>query len=103
MIVFIDYVKCVLMKDLYLSLGCGYWVVLVDFGMKYGILWELNKCDCDVIVVFYNIIVEEILCFSLDGIMLSNGFGDLKDVLEVIEMLKDIIGKVFLFGICLGY
>ena len=35
--------------------------------------------------------------------MLSNGPGDPKDVPEAIEMLKDIIGKVPLFGICLGH
>ncbi|WP_460291978.1 glutamine amidotransferase-related protein, partial [Bacillus cereus] len=42
-----------------------------------------------------------ILRLSPDGIMLSNGPGDPKDVPEAIEMLKDIIGKVPLFGICL--
>ncbi len=35
--------------------------------------------------------------------MLSNGPGDPKDVPEAIEMLKDIIGKVPFFGICLGH
>ena len=71
--------------------------------MKHGILRELNKRDCDVIVVPYNTTAEEILRLSPDGIMLSNGHGDPKDVPEAIEMLKDIIGKVPLFGICLGH
>ena len=44
--------------------------------MKHGILRELNKRDCDVIVVPYNTTAEEILRLSPDGIMLSNGHGD---------------------------
>lgn len=71
--------------------------------MKYGILRELNKWKCDVIVVFYNVIVEEVFQLKLDGIMLFNGSGDLKDVFEVIEMIKGVFGKVLLFGICFGY
>ncbi|ABS22770.1 carbamoyl-phosphate synthase, small subunit [Bacillus cytotoxicus NVH 391-98] len=101
--VFTDHVKRVSTKDPYPSPGRGYRVVLVDFGMKHGILRELNKRDCDVIVVPYNTSAEEILRLSPDGIMLSNGPGDPKDVPEAIEMLKGIIGKVPLFGICLGH
>lgn len=101
--VFTDHVKRVSTKDPYPSPYCGHRVVLVDFGMKHGILRELNKRDCDVIVVPYNTTAEEILRLSPDGIMLSNGPGDPKDVPEAIEMLKDIIGKVPLFGICLGH
>lgn len=95
--VFTDHVKRVSTKDPYPSPGRGHRVVLVDFGMKHGILRELNKRDCDVIVVPYNTTAEEILRLSPDGIMLSNGPGDPKDVPEAIEMLKDIIGKVPLF------
>lgn len=65
-------------------------MVFVDYGVKSLILWELNKCNCYVMVVFYNIIVEEIFVMYLDGVMLFNGFGDLKDVLEVLEMICGI-------------
>ncbi|MDP4085384.1 MAG: carbamoyl phosphate synthase small subunit [Bacillota bacterium] len=90
-------------KNPYPSPGRGKRIVLVDFGMKHGILRELNQRDCDVIVVPYNTTAEEILQLSPDGIMLSNGPGDPKDVPEAIEMLKGILGKVPLFGICLGH
>ncbi len=53
--------KRVSTKDPYPSPGRGHRVVLVDFGMKHGILRELNKRDCDVIVVPYNTTAEEIL------------------------------------------
>ncbi|WP_100403099.1 carbamoyl phosphate synthase small subunit [Bacillus sp. FJAT-42315] len=90
-------------KSAYPSPGRGYRVVLMDFGMKHGILRELNKRDCDVIVVPHDTTAEEILQFNPDGIMLSNGPGDPKDVPHAIETIKVLIGKVPIFGICLGH
>ncbi len=87
----------------YPSPGRGKRVVLIDFGMKHGILRELNKRDCDVIVVPYNTSAEEIMTYQPDGIMLSNGPGDPMDVPEAIETIKVLIGKVPMFGICLGH
>ncbi|MCM3587121.1 carbamoyl phosphate synthase small subunit [Mesobacillus maritimus] len=98
-----DQVKQVSTKSAYASPGRGYRVVLVDFGMKHGILRELIKRNCDVVVVPYNINAEEILALNPDGIMLSNGPGDPKDVPEAIEMIKGVLGKLPLFGICLGH
>ncbi|WP_445488369.1 carbamoyl phosphate synthase small subunit [Niallia sp. 03133] len=98
-----DQVQQVSTKKAYPSPGRGHRVVLVDYGMKHGILRELNQRDCDVIVVPYNTTSEEILRLSPDGIMLSNGPGDPKDVPESIEMIQGVLGKVPLFGICLGH
>lgn len=98
-----DQVKQVSTKRPYPSPGRGKRVVLVDFGMKHGILRELNKRNCDVVVVPYNTTAEEIMAIYPDGIMLSNGPGDPKDVPEAIIMLKEIIGKIPVFGICLGH
>ncbi|MEH7387463.1 carbamoyl phosphate synthase small subunit [Bacillus sp. JJ1521] len=98
-----DQVKHVSTSSAYPSPGRGHRIVLVDFGMKHSILHELNKRDCDVIVVPYNTTAEEILRLSPDGILLSNGPGDPKDVLEAIEMIKGVLGKVPLFGVCLGH
>jgi carbamoyl-phosphate synthase small subunit len=98
-----DQVMQVSTKTPYPSPGRGHRVVLVDFGLKHGILRELNDRNCDVIVVPYNTTAEEILSLSPDGIMLSNGPGDPKDVPEAIEMIKGLLGKVPLFGICLGH
>ncbi len=98
-----DQVKKVSTKTAYPSPGRGRRVVLVDYGMKHGILRELNKRDCDVVVVPYNVTAQEILQLSPDGIMLSNGPGDPKDVPQALEMINGVIGKVPLFGICLGH
>lgn len=98
-----DQVRQVSTKNPYPSPGRGKRVVLVDFGMKHGILRELNQRDCDVIVVPYNTTAEEILQLRPDGIMLSNGPGDPMDVPEGIEMIRGVLGEVPLFGICLGH
>ncbi|WP_079508372.1 carbamoyl phosphate synthase small subunit [Mesobacillus jeotgali] len=98
-----DQVREVSTRTAYPSPGRGHRVVLVDFGLKHGILRELNDRNCDVIVVPYNTAADEILSLSPDGIMLSNGPGDPKDVPEAIEMIKGVLGKVPLFGICLGH
>lgn len=90
-------------KTAYPSPGRGPRVVLVDFGMKHGILRELNNRGCDVIVVPYKSTYEEIMNLRPDGIMLSNGPGDPENVPEAIEMIRNAIGKVPIFGICLGH
>lgn len=87
----------------YVVPGRGRRVVLVDFGAKHGILRELTKRDCQITVVPYNYSAEEILRLRPDGIMLTNGPGDPKDVPEAIEMIKGILGRVPIFGICLGH
>lgn len=98
-----DGVKQVSTKTPYASPGRGKRVVLVDFGMKHGILRELNKRDCDVIVVPYNTKAEEILQHYPDGVLLSNGPGNPKDVHGTTEMIVGLLGKVPIFGICLGH
>ncbi|WP_100330848.1 carbamoyl phosphate synthase small subunit [Bacillus xiapuensis] len=98
-----DQVDQVSTKSAYPSPGRGYRVVLMDFGMKHGILRELNKRDCDVIVVPHDTKAEEILQFNPDGIMLTNGPGNPKDVPHAVETVRELIGKVPIFGICLGH
>lgn len=78
-------------------------VVLVDFGAKHGIIRELSKRQCDLIVVPYNTSAETILALRPDGVMLSNGPGDPKDMVEAIETIRQLMGKVVIFGICLGH
>ena len=78
-------------------------VVAIDCGMKMNIVRELNAHGCNVTVVPYNITAEEILAMNPDGLFISNGPGDPEDVPEVIETLKQIRGKLPMFGICLGH
>lgn len=83
--------------------GNGHRVVLVDFGTKHSIIQNLIAHGCDVIVVPYNTTAEEILRFSPDGVMLSNGPGNPENLPEAIETVKALLGKVSIFGTCLGH
>ena len=77
-------------------------VVVLDCGVKFSILRELEKNDFFVVVVPAYTKAEEILSLKPDGILLSNGPGDPSAVVYVIETAKKLIGKVPIFGICLG-
>ena len=55
-------------------------MVLMDFGAKLGIIRELSKRNCDLTVVPYDTDAQSILDLKPDGVMLSNGPGDPKDV-----------------------
>jgi len=90
-------------KTPYANPGRGLKVVLVDFGSKLGIIRELSQRNCDITVVSQDVTAEEILLMNPDGVMLSNGPGDPEDNKHALEMIRGILGKVPIFGICLGH
>lgn len=96
-------VEMVSTKTPYANPGRGFKVVLVDFGSKLGIIRELSQRNCDITVVSQNTTAEEILLMDPDGIMLSNGPGDPEDNPHALEMIRGLLGKVPIFGICLGH
>ncbi|MGN1168729.1 MAG: carbamoyl phosphate synthase small subunit, partial [Acutalibacteraceae bacterium] len=80
-----------------------YNVVLLDYGEKMNIVRELAARGCKVTSVPYNMPAEDILAMNPDGVMLSNGPGDPADNVYSVEQIKKLVGKVPLFGICLGH
>ena len=80
-----------------------YDVVAVDCGIKYNIIRLLNRVGCNVTVMPYNSTVEEIMAFHPDGLVLSNGPGNPEDVTPVIELVKQLRGRLPIFGICMGH
>jgi carbamoyl-phosphate synthase small subunit len=80
-----------------------YKVVAYDFGIKLNILRCLVAAGCGVTVVPATFPVEEALAMKPDGIFLSNGPGDPEPMTEVIGNIRKFIGKVPIFGICLGH
>ena len=78
-------------------------VVAIDCGMKQNIVRSLNGLGCSVTVVPWNTDAEAILALSPDGVLISNGPGDPTDVPATIETVRALIGRVPLFGICLGH
>ncbi len=80
-----------------------YQVVAIDSGIKYNILRLLNRHGFKVKVVPASTSAEEILKMKPDGVFLSNGPGDPAAVTYLVATVKKLIGKVPLFGICLGH
>ena len=76
-----------------------YDVVAVDCGIKYNIIRQLNRVGCNVTVVPFDSTLEEIMAFRPDGVVLSNGPGNPQDVTPVIELVRQLRGKLPIFGI----
>ena len=79
------------------------YVVTMDFGIKRNILDAMRKLGCKITVVPAKTTAEEILALNPDGIFLSNGPGDPKNVPNIIREVKKLIGQRPIFGICLGH
>ncbi len=78
-------------------------VVAVDFGTKKNILRCLVDSGCRVTVVPATMSATELLALAPDGIFLSNGPGDPAAVAYAVDLVKGVLGKKPLFGICLGH
>lgn len=80
-----------------------YTVVAVDCGIKLNIVRSLNARRCNVTVVPYDTPYQKILDMEPDGVFLSNGPGDPRDVPSVVDLVRKLRGKFPIFGICLGH
>ena len=80
-----------------------YNVVAIDCGMKLNIVRCLNERKCNVTVVPYNTTYEEVVSLKPDGILISDGPGNPKNIPETIKVVKELKGKYPMFGICLGH
>lgn len=78
-------------------------VSLLDYGAKRNIIRELQKRGCTVTVFPADADAETIMQGTPDGVMLSNGPGDPSENTFQIEQIQKLLGKVPLFGICLGH
>ena len=97
-------VRKVTCSEKYVLTGKGPKVALMDFGAKKNIARSLNNRGCEVTVYPAYTKAEEILASNPDGIMLSNGPGDPKECVEIIEEIKKLYNSnVPIFAICLGH
>ena len=78
-------------------------VVAIDCGTKLNIIRKLNEKGCNVTVVPYNTTAKEIMNMNPDGLFLSNGPGNPEDVQPVINVVRELKGRLPIFGICLGH
>ncbi len=78
-------------------------VVVYDCGVKYGLLQNLTRVGCSVELVPWDTPAEEVLSMRPDGVFFSNGPGDPEPIEATIHAARNLLGKVPLFGICLGH
>lgn len=79
-----------------------YHVVAYDFGIKRNILRRLAHVGCRMTVVPAKTTAEEVLALNPDGVFLSNGPGDPEPLTHQIQQVQKLIGRLPVFGICLG-
>jgi carbamoyl-phosphate synthase small subunit len=80
-----------------------YEVVAFDFGIKHNILRLLRSRGCEVRVVPATTSAKQVLACKPHGVFLSNGPGDPAPISYAIETIRGLLGKVPIFGICLGH
>lgn len=84
------------------SLSEGPRIAVLDFGCKNNILNELKKRSSLIRVFPSRASAKEIEQFNPQGLLLSNGPGDPAFVQESVETVQQLLGKYFMFGICMG-
>lgn len=101
-----DSVRQVTTPQPYTIAGAGKRVVVIDLGIKKSILDHLKALGLELVVVPSHSKPKEILALNPDGLFLSNGPGDPKEVQETIDAIQAIIEQrrsLPIFGICLGH
>ncbi len=77
-------------------------VVAYDCGMKRGIEEGLAAVGCEVTVVPFDTPASRVLSLDPDGVFFSNGPGDPRQVAQTARAAEDLLGRLPVFGICLG-
>ena len=101
-----DVVRTVTTKEIktYTAVGKpAYKVALIDFGAKKNIVRNLQSRGCEVTVFPCDVKADTLLNGDFNGVMLSNGPGDPTDNADAIAEIKKLVGKIPMFGICLGH
>ena len=100
----IDLVKEVVAQKSYEWNSKGrYKVIALDCGIKFNMLKMCVKNNCKVTVMPATATSKQILDHKPDGVLLSNGPGDPAALPYIVKTVRELIGKVPIFGICLGH
>ncbi len=83
--------------------GEGLVVAVVDYGVKANILRSLRERGCRVVVLPHTATWEDVRATGADGLVLSNGPGDPSVLDGPVELARQALGRIPLFGICLGH
>ncbi len=105
----VDYIKKVSTKEPYefKAQDAGskprFKVVAYDYGIKAQLLRDLAARGCDMTVVPADYPAEKVLAMKPNGVFLSNGPGDPKLATYAVENVKALLGKLPIFGVCMGH
>ena len=99
----IDLAAPILEKPLGREGGAHNRVVAYDFGIKQNILRLLADHGCEVLVVPAQTSAEDVFALKPQGVFLSNGPGDPEPIGYAIQNIRKLLGRVPIFGICLGH
>ena len=99
----LDLVERVTCDDITHHPGSGPRIVVLDLGMKYSIRDSLLKRNCELYIVPADTSVDDIRSFSPDGLVISPGPGDPENLPDVTETVRQLLGTMPMFGICLGH
>ena len=78
-------------------------IVALDYGMKWNIARHLFNMGCQVTILPGTVTADELLALNPDGVFLSNGPGDPEPLDYATNCIRGVLGKVPVFGICLGH
>lgn len=83
--------------------GQGINLAVIDLGIKNSIIREFSKVNCNMTIFPADVSAQTILEGKFDAVFLSNGPGDPQNVTAAIETARALLGKLPMFGICLGF
>lgn len=83
--------------------GAGINLAIIDLGTKKSIIENFEQLGCNITIFPADTTSEDILSENFDAVLFSNGPGDPQDAVWAIECAKGLVGKLPMFGICLGH
>jgi len=89
-------------KEPYRICGSGKKIAVIDLGIKKSMLQSLSDRNGDLYVFPYDVKADEILACRPDALFISNGPGDPKQATDAIRCIRDLLGRMPVFGICMG-
>ena len=98
----IDPIPEVSCKEPYRICGSGKKIAVIDLGIKKNMLTSLSDRGGDLYVYPHNVTSDQILAGKPDSLFVSNGPGDPKQATHAIKCIKDLLGQIPVFGICMG-
>jgi carbamoyl-phosphate synthase small subunit len=78
-------------------------VAVVDTGVKWNIIRILQELNCEIVCFHHTVDANLLLSEGFNGVLLSNGPGDPRKAQHLVKMVQQLIGKIPIFGICMGH